>query len=229
MGIYIFNWDVLKDALERLKNQSGCDFGMHVIPYCHERGDKIMAYNYQGYWKDVGILSAYWEANTELIDIIPEFNLYEEFWRIYTKSEVLPPQYFSENAKVSGCIVGEGTEIYGEIYNSVIGSGVTVEEGAFITNSIIMNGTVVKAGARIEKSIIAEDSEIGENAELGAFEEAPNKFKPNIYSGGLVTVGEGSVIPANVKIGKNVAIVGKTTAEDYPNGILASGESIIRQ
>ena len=92
-----------------------------------------------------------------------------------------------------------------------------------------MNGTVVKAGARIEKSIIAEDSEIGENAELGAFEEAPNKFKPNIYSGGLVTVGEGSVIPANVKIGKNVAIVGKTTAEDYPNGILASGESIIRQ
>ena len=224
MGIYIFNWDVLKDALESLKNQSGCDFGMHVIPYCHKRGDKIMAYNYQ-----VGTLSAYWEANMELIDIIPEFNLYEEFWRIYTKNTVLPPQYFSENAKVSGCIVGEGTEIYGEIYNSVIGSGVTVEEGAFITNSIIMNGTVVKAGARIEKAIIAEDSEIGENTELGAFEEAPNKFKPNIYCDGLVTIGEGSVIPANVKIGKNVAIVGKTTAEDYPDGILASGESIIRQ
>ena len=92
-----------------------------------------------------------------------------------------------------------------------------------------MNGTVVKAGARIEKAIIAEDSEIGENTELGAFEEAPNKFKPNIYCDGLVTIGEGSVIPANVKIGKNVAIVGKTTAEDYPDGILASGESIIRQ
>ena len=229
MGIYIFNWDVLKDALETLKDQSGCDFGMHVIPYCHKRGDKIMAYNYQGYWKDVGTLSAYWEANMELIDIIPEFNLYEEFWRIYTKNTVLPPQYFSENAKVSGCIVGEGTEIYGEIYNSVIGSGVTVEEGAFITNSIIMNGTVVKAGARIEKSIIAENSEIGENTELGAFEEAPNKFKPKTSCDGLVTIGEGSVVPANVKIGKNVAIVGKTTPEDYPNGILASGESIFRQ
>lgn len=188
-----------------------------------------MAYNYQGYWKDVGTLSAYWEANMELIDIIPEFNLYEEFWRIYTKNTVLPPQYFSENAKVSGCIVGEGTEIYGEIYNSVIGSGVTVEEGAFITNSIIMNGTVIKAGARIEKAIIAENSVIGENTELGAFEEVPNKFKPNIYNGGLVTIGEGSVIPANVRIGKNVAIVGTTTAEDYPDGILASGESIIRQ
>ena len=98
-----------------------------------------------------------------------------------------------------------------------------------ISNSIVMNGCVIRSGAKIEKSIIAEDSEIGANTELGAFDEEPNKFKPNIYNGGLVTIGEGSVIPANVKIGKNVAIVGKTTAEDYPNGILASGESIIRQ
>ena len=229
MGIYIFNWDVLKESLEVLKDQSGCDFGMHVIPYCHERGDKIMAYNYQGYWKDVGTLSAYWEANMELIDIIPEFNLYEEFWRIYTKNTILPPQYFADTAKVTGCIVGEGTEIYGEVYNSVIGAGVVVEEGAVITDSIVMNGTVVKAGAKIEKAIIAENSEIGENTQLGAFEEEPNKFKPNIYNGGLVTIGEGSVIPANVTIGKNVAIVGQTTPEDYPEGILASGESIIRQ
>ena len=229
MGIYIFNWDVLKESLEVLKAQSGCAFGMHVIPYCHERGDKIMAYNYQGYWKDVGTLSAYWEANMELIDIIPEFNLYEEFWRIYTKNTILPPQYFADTAKVTGCIVGEGTEIYGEVYNSVIGAGVVVEEGAVITDSIVMNGTVVKAGAKIEKAIIAENSEIGENTQLGAFEEEPNKFKPNIYNGGLVTIGEGSVIPANVTIGKNVAIVGQTTPEDYPEGILASGESIIRQ
>ena len=91
-----------------------------------------------------------------------------------------------------------------------------------------MNNTVIKKGAKVEKSIIAERVEVGENTELGVFEEAENKYKPNVYSGGLVTIGEGSVIPANVKIGKNVAIVGKTTAEDYPDGILASGESIIR-
>ena len=188
-----------------------------------------MAYNYQGYWKDVGTLSAYWEANMELIDIIPEFNLYEEFWRIYTKSSVLPPQYFSSEAKVSGCIVGEGTEIFGEVYSSVIGSDVTIEEGAVVRNSIIMNGTVVKSGAFVDKAIIAENTVIGERAQLGVFEEAENKFKPNVYSGGLVTIGEDSVIPADVKIGKNVAIVGTTTAEDYPDGILASGESIIRQ
>ena len=219
---------VLKEALETLSEQPGCDFGMHVIPYCHQRGDKIMAYNYQGYWKDVGTLSAYWEANMELIDIIPEFNLYEEFWRIYTKTDVIPPQYFSADSKVNACIVGDGTEVYGEISNSVIGAGVVIEEGAVVTNSIIMNNTVIKKGAKIEKSIIAESVEVGENAELGVFEEAENKYKPKVYSGGLVTIGEGSVIPANVKIGKNVAIVGKTTAEDYPDGILASGESIIR-
>ena len=228
MGIYIFNWEVLKEALETLSEQPGCDFGMHVIPYCHQHGDKIMAYNYQGYWKDVGTLSAYWEANMELIDIIPEFNLYEEFWRIYTKTDVIPPQYFSADSKVNACIVGDGTEVYGEISNSVIGAGVVIEEGAVVTNSIIMNNTVIKKGAKIEKSIIAESVEVGENAELGVFEEAENKYKPKVYSGGLVTIGEGSVIPANVKIGKNVAIVGKTTAEDYPEGILASGESIIR-
>jgi glucose-1-phosphate adenylyltransferase len=229
MGIYIFDYDVLKDALIALKDQPGCDFGMHIIPYCHQRGDKIMAYNYQGYWKDVGTLSSYWEANMELIDIIPEFNLYEEFWRIYTKSDVLHPQYFSANSKVSGCIVSEGAEVYGEIYNSVIGADVTVEEGAVVRNSIVMQGSTVKAGAKVEKSIIAENVEIGENTELGLFEEAPNKYNEKVYAGGLVTVGEGSVIPANVKIGKNVAIVGITTAEDYPDGILASGESIIRQ
>jgi glucose-1-phosphate adenylyltransferase len=202
---------------------------MHVIPYCHERGDKIMAYNYQGYWKDVGTLASYWEANMELIDIIPEFNLYEEFWRIYTKSEVLPPQYFSENSRVSGCIVGEGTEVYGEIYDSVIGSGVTIEEGVVIKSSIIMNGCHVKAGAQLFRTILAENSVVGERSELGVFEEATNKYKPKIYEGGLVTVGEYSVIPPDVKIGKNVAIAGITTAEDYPDGILKSGESIIRQ
>ncbi|MEE1228417.1 MAG: glucose-1-phosphate adenylyltransferase [Lachnospiraceae bacterium] len=229
MGIYIFNWDVLKESLEALKDQPGCDFGMHVIPYCHEKGDKIMAYNYQGYWKDVGTLSAYWEANMELIDIIPEFNLYEEFWRIYTKTDVIQPQYFADTSKVSGCIVGEGTEVDGEIYNSVIGVGVTIEKGAVVSDSIIMNGAHIKAGAKISKSIIADNSVIGENTELGVFEEAPNKLNPKVYSGGLVTVGEGSVIPDNVKIGKNVAIAGHTSPEDYPDGVLQSGESIIRQ
>ena len=108
MGIYIFSWKVLKEALLTMKNQSNCDFGMHIIPYCHEKGMKMFSYEYNGYWKDVGTLGSYWEANMELIDIIPEFNLYEEFWKIYTKSDILPPQYISSDAKIDRSIIGEG-------------------------------------------------------------------------------------------------------------------------
>ena len=228
MGIYIFDWDVLKDSLEQLKDQSGCDFGMHVIPYCHQRGDKIMSYTYQGYWKDVGTLSAYWEANMELIDIIPEFNLYEEFWRIYTRNDAIPPQYFGEGSKVSGCILGDATEIYGEIKNSVIGSGVFVGEGAKVVDSIPMNNVTIKKGAYVEKAIIADGTVIGENTRVGVFPEAENKYNSKVYNGGLVTIGEYSVVPDGVNIGKNVAIIGETVPEDYPEGILASGESIIK-
>lgn len=227
MGIYIFNYDVLKNALEALKDQPGCDFGMHVIPYCHSRGDKIMSYNYQGYWKDVGTLQAYWEANMELIDIVPEFNLYEEFWRIYTKGDALHPQYFAPGSSVCSCIIGEGTEVYGTIRNCVIGTDVIIEEGAFVEDSIIMNGTVIKKDAEVHKAIIAEECVIGTAARLGVFEEAPNQYKESVYIGGLVTIGEHSTIPDHVRIGKNVAIIGKTSINDYPDGILASGGSIL--
>ena len=228
MGIYIFNWEVLKEALETLSEQPGCDFGMHVIPYCHQRGDKIMAYNYQGYWKDVGTLSAYWEANMELIDIIPEFNLYEEFWRIYTKTDVIPPQYFSADSKVNACIVGDGTEIYGEVHSSVLGGSVTVGKGSVVRDSIIMQGVTIGENCVIEKAIIAEDTVIGNDVSIGIGSEVPNKMKPNIYSGGLATIGENSVIPGGVQIGKNTAISGVTSSEDYIDGVLASGETLIK-
>ena len=122
MGIYIFSWKVLKEALIKLKDQNECDFGKHVIPYCFENNKRIFAYEYNGYWKDVGTLSSYWEANMELIDIIPVFNLYEEFWKIYTRTDTIPPQYIGENAYIEKSIIGDGTEIYGKVYNSVIGA-----------------------------------------------------------------------------------------------------------
>ena len=229
MGIYIFNCPVLKEALETLKDQPGCDFGMHVIPYCHNRGDKIMAYNYQGYWKDVGTLSAYWEANMELIDIIPEFNLYEEFWKIYTKGDIIRPQYIASEAVVERSIISEGAEIYGEVHNSVIGAGVTIKAGSVVRDSIIMKETTIESGCTVDKSIIAENVTVGENVVMGVGEEAPNVLKPAVYAFGLVTIAENSVIPSNVKIGKNTAISGKTTAEDYPGGELVSGGAIVKK
>lgn len=228
MGIYIFSWPVLKEALIRLSEQPNCDFGKHIIPYCHAKGQRLFAYEYNGYWKDVGTLSSYWEANMELIDIIPEFNLYEEFWKIYTNSANLPPQYIAEQGVVDRCIISNGTEIYGEVHNSVLGAGITVGKGSVVRDSIIMRDVVIGENCVIDKAIIAENTVIGDNVVIGIGAEVPNQLKPNIYSGGLATIGENSKIPSGVQIGKNTAISGETVPEDYREGMLASGETLIK-
>jgi len=228
MGIYIFSWPVLREALLALKEQPSCDFGKHIIPYCHEKGNRIFAYEYTGYWKDVGTLGSYWESNMELIDLVPEFNLYEEFWKIYTKTEKIPPQYIADTAVIDKAIIGESAEIYGEVHNSVIGSGVYIAPGAVVRDSILMSSTSIGEGTIVDKAIIAENVQVGNHVVLGTGEEVPNKEKPDIYSFGLVTIGEDSVIPDGVKIGKNTAISGVTDLTDYKDGVLESGGSLIK-
>ena len=228
MGIYIFNWKTLKEALIAMAEQSALDFGKHVIPYCHGKGQPLYAYEFNGYWKDVGTLSSYWEANMELIDIVPEFNLYEEYWKIYTNSEILPPQYISSDSVVERSIIGEGTDIYGKVYNSVIGCGVTIGAGTVVRDSIIMNNTVVQGGCELNKAIVAENVVIEDNVRLGIGDEAENDSAPHIYNHGIVTVGEKSVIPRGVTVGKNTVISGVTTAADYENSTLASGKTLIK-
>ena len=226
MGIYIFSWPVLRDALIAMKDQNGCDFGKHIIPYCFENQKRLFAYEFNGYWKDVGTLGSYWEANMELIDLIPEFNLYEEYWKIYTKSDSIEPQYIASEAHVERSIIGEGAEVYGDVENSVIGPNVHIGKGTVIRDSIVMQDTMIGDHVTIDKSIVAEKCEIRDGAVLGTGEEAPNKLNASIYSFGLVTVGEASVIPEGVKIGRNTAISGVTDKADYPDGSLASGEVI---
>ena len=226
MGIYIFSWPVLKEALIALKDQSNCDFGKHILPYCKDKGQRLFAYEYNGYWKDVGTLGSYWEANMELIDIIPEFNLYEEFWKIYTKGDIIPPQYIAGDAVTDQCLIGESAEIYGEVHHSVIGPNVVIGRGTVVRDSIIMRNSQIGEDTVLDKAIVAEDVVIGNKVTLGFGEEAANVLKPAVYAFGLATVGERSVIPDNVQIGRNTAISGVTTAEDYPGGILESGQVI---
>jgi len=228
MGIYIFNWKTLKDALIAMADQPGLDFGKHIIPYCHDNGAPLYAYEFNGYWKDVGTLHSYWEANMELIDIVPEFNLYEEYWKIYTKSEILPPQYFSRESSVEQSIIGEGSDIYGKIYNSVIGCGVTIGKNTVIRDSIIMNNSQIGENCEIYKSIIAENVRIEDGCKLGVGEEKPNETDPNIYNYGLVCVGEKSVIPKGITVGKNACIFGVTDPEDYKDSALESGKTLIK-
>ncbi|SFK88054.1 glucose-1-phosphate adenylyltransferase [Lachnospiraceae bacterium KH1T2] len=228
MGIYIFSWKVLKEALIANQDQPGLDFGKHVIPYLHDKGEKMYAFEFNGYWKDVGTLNSYWEANMELVDIIPEFNLYEEYWRIFTKSEDLPPQYIGDGAFIEKSIIAEGTEVFGEVHNSVIGYGVTIEKGAVVRDSIIMSNTHIGAGCEINKAIIAEDVTIGNNVRLGVGDEVDNDTKPNIYNHGLVTIGEKSEIPSGLTVGKNSVLVGSFELGEFEGSTVPSGKTLIK-
>ena len=228
MGIYIFSWKVLREALVALKDQNSCDFGKHVIPYLHERDSRMFAYEFNGYWKDVGTLSSYWEANMELIDLIPEFNLYEKYWKVYTNTGAIQPQYISPDSRIVRSIIGEGSEIYGEVYGSVIGANVVIGKGSVVRDSIVMQGTVIGENVILDKAIVAEDCQIGNNVKVGVGQFAPSKFNPKVYSSELAVIGEKSVVPDNVSIGRNTAISGVTEEIDYAGGFLESGDSIIK-
>ncbi len=164
----------------------------------------------------------------ELIDLIPEFNLYEKYWKIYTKCDIIEPQYISSEAVVEKSLIGEGCEIFGEVYSSVIGAGVTIGRGSVIRNSIIMKDAVIGEHVMIDKGIVAENTKIGDRAQVGVGEYAPSTYNSKVYAFDLVTIGEDSVIPPDVRIGRNTAIAGRTTAEDYPDGQLAGGGAIIK-
>lgn len=228
MGIYIFNWKSLKQALAHVEEiHDNSDFGKHIIPFMLNSGNKLFAYEFDGFWKDVGTLEAYWEANMELIKLVPEFNLYEAYWKIYTKSEIQPPQFIAKNASVETCILGEGTEIYGKVYNSVIGSNVIIGENTIVKDSIIMSSAQIKDNCEIYRSIIAEEAEIGNNVKIGVGEDIINKEQPKIYYSGISVVGERTNVPDNIIIGKNCAVYGKLNSENFENDRLESGNNII--
>lgn len=229
MGIYIFSWKAFREALETNKGIPGLDFGKHVIPYCRDKGERLFAYEFNGYWKDVGTLSSYWEANMQLIDIVPEFNLYEEYWKIYTNVTSLPPQYYGPGSQVERSIVGEGSEIYGKVYNSVIGTDVVIGRGTVIRDSIIMNGAHIDAECSLNKTIVAENAHISDRVQTGIGEEKDNDTCPTIYRDGLVVIAEDSNVPADVVIGKNVMINGNTEPADYPGGSLPSGSTLDKE
>ena len=230
MGIYIFTWKKLREALiEDNKVHSNSDFGMHIIPKMLADGETLYAYRFNDYWKDVGTIESYWQANMELIKTVPEFNFYDKFWKIYTKTDNQPPQYVGRGAKLQQSIASEGCEIYGEVHSSVLGPDVLIKKGAVVRDSILMENVVIEEGAVVDRCIIDRNNIIGKGAVLGEGENIPNELKPNIYNTGITVVGENSVIPDGVHIGKNCVIYGKTSAEDYPDGVVASGKSVIKE
>lgn len=230
MGIYIFNWKALRENLIKAEaDHEDSDFGKHILPSMLGEDYPMYSYKFEGFWKDVGTLESYWHANMQLIDLVPDFNLYEAYWKIYTKSTIQPPQFIAAGASVDTCILGEGTEVYGHIQHSVIGNNVTIEEGAVVKDSIIMSDTIIRKEAKIYRTIIAEECEIGQGTEIGIGEFAENEKWPKIYSSGLTVIGDGTTIDPNLRIGQNCAITGKLSQEQTEQGVFASGRNAIAE
>ena len=194
MGIYIFSWPVLKEALLKLSEQPNCDFGKHIIPYCHENGRRMFAYEYNGYWKDVGTIDSLWEANMEVLD--PEnsgIDIFDKKWKIYSRNPVLPAQKIGPRAVVQDSLITEGCQIYGRVQHSVLSAGVTVEEGATVEDAVLMDGVVVKAGAVVKRCILAEDVVVGAGAKIGG-------EGPIAHVGTGLTVGAGATVKEGAKV-----------------------------
>lgn len=198
MGIYIFSWDKLKHYLiEDEKNKdSENDFGKNIIPAMLADGQKLFAYNFEGYWKDVGTIDSLWESNMDLLDPNVPFDVWDKEWKIYSRTLNSPPQFVSEKANVENSMISEGCEIDGEVDFSVLFQNVVVEEGALIKDSIIMPNTTIKKGAKIEYAIIGEGCTIEENVCIG---ERPEKTN-NLEEWGIAVVGNNISIHKNAKI-----------------------------
>ena len=230
MGVYIFTWSVLREYLIRDENMQNSehDFGKDIIPSMLEEGRSLWAYKFVGYWKDVGTIQAFWESNMDLTKRVPEFNLYDPAWKIYTPNPVKPPHYVGLNGSIKTSIVAEGCLIYGKVRNSVIFPGVIIKEGTLVENSIIMSNTEIKEDCRIDHCIIGENAEVGRNVEIGLGDDIPNEHKPGIYFSGITVVGERAEIPDGTRIGKNVMVDIYALHEDFNGCDVTSGSSIYK-
>ena len=174
MGVYIFKYDVLKKYLtdDERDPESANDFGKNIIPKMLADGEKMVAYSFEGYWKDVGTIQSLWEANMDLIDDPPKFDLNDRKWVIYSRNYALMPHYIGETAKITNSTVTEGCEIDGEVDHSVIFSAVKIGKGAIVKDSVIMPGAVIGDGAVVEKAVIGVEATIGKNAKVGVSPES---------------------------------------------------------
>ena len=202
MGIYVFNWDVLRQALieDEDDTASSNDFGKNIIPKLLNAGHKMMAYTFNGYWKDVGTIDSLWEANMELLGKDPEFDIRgDEKTRIYARNNALPSSYIDEGAKTVGCFIAEGSEVYGSVRHSIISTGCTIGAGALVEDSVVMPGVVIEPNAIVRHAILGEDCRICHGAVVGgAF--APGDAKQISVTGKGVTIEANTVLlPGEMK------------------------------
>lgn len=198
MGIYCFTWQKLKKYLIENENANtgSKDFGKDIIPAMLQNQERLFAYTFDGYWKDVGTLDSLWEANMDLLSPSVPLDLYDLSWKIYARHNNMPPQYIGETAKIENSMITEGSSISGEVDFSVIFSGVTIEEGATVNYSILMPGTVVKSGAKVEYAIVGENCVVESGARIGV---SPEQVE-NRDDWGIAVVGHNVTISGNAVV-----------------------------
>lgn len=227
MGIYVFNADLLINMLEEHCNQENSDFGHHIIPPIIE-SSKTFSYEFEGYWRDVGTIQSFWETNLSLAAPVPELNLYDDNWKIHTRSTEQPPAKFGAKGSAKQSLISSGAIINGIVENSIISPGAYIEEGAVVRDSIIFNDTRIKADSIVSSSVIDKRVVVGEKSYIGFGNDLTvNVDKPNLYKTGLTVIGKGAVIPNNIQIGRNCRVLPYIKEKDFGDKKdIASGTTI---
>ncbi len=228
MGIYVFDKDVLVGCLEEYgQKKGGHDFGQNILPEIIGK-HKVYGYRFRGYWRDVGTIESYYQANMDLIVDLPELNLYDPGAEIRTVQRDKPPAKIGPNAQITRSLVSNGAIINGRVQNSIIFPGVFVEEDALVRDSIVFEDTTIGRGAIIDRCIIDKQVWVSPGCHIGYGDECvPNKEEPEYLNSGITIVGKGARIPGEVRVGRNCKIGCWVEGSDFPSKFIASGESVI--
>jgi glucose-1-phosphate adenylyltransferase len=224
MGVYVFSWPVLREVL----SPERVDFGRDLLPWLVEAGRRIQAYEFRGYWQDVGTVESYWRTSLDLLSDAPGIELNDLGWLIYTKSEERPPARIGPDATVSRSMVSHGCVVDGTVEHSILSPGVRIGRGAEVRNSIVMFDTVVADGAVVDMAIVDKDCFIGPRAAVGSGDDLrPNRHEPERLYAGITLVGKRARVPAGVSIGRNCRIDPRTQEADFKGRrVIRSGETV---
>jgi len=227
MGVYVFG----RAALHEWLDESRSDFGRDVIPAMLAGGAAVYGHRFDGYWRDVGTIEAYWAANLDLTALVPELDLFDRSWLVHTRSEERSPAKLGPDAIVHHSLISHGCIVNGMVENSVLSPGVKVYEGAMVRDSVVLLDTEIGAGAVVDTAIIDKFVVVGAGAVVGFGDlpGTPNVAEPAHLSGGITLVGERACIPAGARIGRNCLIAPSVVESDFPGPVIESGSSVARR
>lgn len=224
MGVYVFSWKALREVLR----PETIDFGGDVLPGMVAAGRPVFAYEFAGYWQDVGTVESYWRANLDLLSDEPAIDLYDRGWLIYTRSEERPPARIGADARIERSMVSHGCVVDGTVEHSVLSPGVRVAAGATVRDSIVMFDSVIEEGAVLDRVIVDKEASIGPRARVGCGDDLrPNRDEPERLYAGITLVGKRARVPRGVEIGRNCRIDPGTVERDFARRrVIRSGETV---